>query len=186
MKNILLAIMLMALPVAAFSQNRALNKFYREHKRGSEVQNVKLPGWLIRFGGKIAKKSVKAPEEKMALDLLKKFGSVRFMYTEDGEAIPAKSVTKLREDLLKNDFDDLIMVREGQMNFQLMVQEEGEVIKNIFMIYNDASEGEMVFISAKTNISYADLKELIKAAMKEKLQPLFDTEEDAPVVETIL
>lgn len=186
MRNILLAIMLLAIPAMAFSQTRELNKFYRQHKREKGVQNAKIPGWLIRLGGKIARKNVDGEQEKMAMDLLKKFGSVRFMYSEDGTKIKQKDVQKLRRDLLNDNFDDLIMVREGQMNVQIMVQEIDGIIKNLLVLYNDPMEGEMAFISAKANISLEALSDIIKAGMEDKMEDYFWEEEEPPVVEPVM
>ncbi|MCB0518645.1 MAG: DUF4252 domain-containing protein [Lewinellaceae bacterium] len=181
MKNILLAIVLLALPAAAFSQTRALNKFYRQNKKGADVQNIKLPGWLIRFGGKIAKNAADDPEEKLALDLLRKFGTTRFMYAEDGAEIPQKAIEKLRKDLREDSFDDLIMIRSGEMNFDLMIREKDGRISEIVMFYNDREEGEMAFISAKTKLTLDDIKALIKTEVKKELKPIIEEPEEEPV-----
>ncbi|MBI5914016.1 MAG: DUF4252 domain-containing protein [Bacteroidetes bacterium] len=179
--NLLLVFLLILLPGLAMSQNRALNKFYRQHKREAGVQNVKLPGWVIRLGSKIAKKHVDEGSGKEALGLAKNFGKVKFMYSEDGVKIPAEHVKKLHQDLLDSHFDDLIMIREGGMNLQIMVEEYGGVIHNLFMIYNDSEEGEMFFLSAKANLSLKDLSKLLKKEMKDKLEPIFDVDEEEPV-----
>ncbi len=185
MKNILLFTCLLVLPALAFSQTRTLNKFYRQNKKGADVQNMKVPGWLIRFGGKIALKNVDNEDEKVALDLLKKVGTVRFMYTEEGTKISPKAVKNLRNDLLKDHFDDLIQIRSGEMDFQLMIREQDGLISELFMFYNDREDGEMAFISAKTKLHLDDLKLLLKKEMGDKLQPIFDVEDD-PVVEPTL
>jgi hypothetical protein len=187
MKYNLLLIILLALPVASFCQNRALNKFYRQHKREAGVQNMKLPGWLIRLGGKIAKKHVDAKEEKLAMDLLKDFGNVRFMYQEEGKGIPRKDMQDLRNDLIeRHHFDDLIMIREGKMDFELMIHESGGVINSLVMIYNDREEGEMVFISAKANISLEAIRELIKAGMEKEIKEFFEEPQPEEVIEPTL
>ena len=173
------------MPAMVFGQTRALNKFYRQHKRGADVQNMKVPGWLIRFGGKIAKNAVESEDEKVALDLLKKVGTVRFMYAEDGAKIPANHIKKLQNELRQDHFDDLIQVRSGEMDFQLMIRESDGLISELFMLYNDREDGEMAFISAKTKLHLDDLKELLKKEMGGKLEPIFDFDED-PVVEPAL
>jgi hypothetical protein len=186
MKNILLAICLLVVPVMAFSQTRALNKFYRQHKRGADVQNMKVPGWLIRFGGKIAiKNSDSGEDEKIALDLLKKLGTVRIMHSEEGVQIPAKAIKKLQNELRQDHFDDLIQIRSGQMDFQLMIRERDGLISELFMLYNDREEGEMAFISAKTKLHLDDLKELLKKEMGDKLQPVFDLDEEPEAEPTL-
>jgi Domain of unknown function (DUF4252) len=186
MKNILIAIMLLMVPAMAFSQNRTLNKFYRQHKREKGVQNAKVPGWLIRLGGKIAKKDVDEEQEKMAIDLLKKFGSVRFMFSEDGSKIKQEDVRKLHNNLLNENFDDLIMIRQGQMDVQIMVQELDGVIKNLLVLYNNPEDGEMAFVSAKANISLEALSEMIKVSMEVKMDDYFWEPEEDPVVEPVM
>lgn len=148
---------------------------------------MKVPGWLIRFGGKIAKKNVEAEDEKAAMDLLKKFGTVRFMYSEDGAKIPAKDIQQLRKDLIQKDnFSDLLLVKSGEMDFQLLIREGDGLISEVFMLYNSREDGEMAFISAKTKIHLDDLNKLLKEEMDEKLEPIFDLDEDEPVADPTL
>ncbi len=187
MKNILLAIFLFSVPMVAFGQNKAINKFYRKYKRGNEVQNMKLPGWLIKVGGKIAIKSsdMEEEEQQLAKDLIKKAGAVKFMYSEEGGAVPKKAINELKKGLYKDDFDDLIMIKSGQMNFELMIQEVNGVVKNLLMVYNDLEEGEMAFISMKLNLKLDDVTKLVEKEIEENYHELF-IEEEEPVVEPIM
>ena len=181
MKNNLLIFMLCLLTVPAFCQNKALNKFYRQVKHEQGVKNMKLPGWAIRLGSKIARSKVESGTEKEALGLMRHFGKVKFMYSEEGVQIPAEKVKQLRLDLLDNNFDDLIMIKSEGMNMQIMVQEFGDVIQNVMMIFNDTESGEMFFLSAKANLSLKDLSKLLQKEMPDKLEPLFDVEDEEPV-----
>ena len=188
MKNILLAIFLLSVPMVVFSQNRALNKFYRQNKRRKEVRNAKLPGWLIRSGGKIALKKSEMSEDdrELAKELLKKAGGVKFMYSEDGAKIPQEDIHKLKHDLRKDNFDDLIMIKSGgEMDFQLMIKEVDGVVKNLFMLYNDLEDGEMAFVTMKMNISLDEVTKLVEKGMEEKYHELIIDEEEE-VVEPIL
>lgn len=181
MKNILLAIFLLSVPMVAFSQNKALNKFYRQNKRGKEVRNAKLPGWLIRTGGKIALKNSDMSDEdfQLAKQLLKKAGGVKFMYSEDGTKIPQKDLQQLKHDLHKDHFDDLIMIKSGgEMDFQLMIKEVNGVVKNLFMLYNDLEDGEMAFVTMKMNISLEEVTKLVEQGMEEKYHELIMGEEE--------
>lgn len=179
--------MLLLVPTMAFSQTRTLNKFYRQHKSDKGIQNAKVPGWLVRTGGKIARKNVDGEQEKMAMDLLKKFGSVRFMYAEDGCKIKQDDVRSLRKNLLNEHFDDLIMIRQGQMDVQIMVQELDGVIENLLVLYNNPEDGEMAFISAKANISLEALSKMIKAGIEDKMKDYFIAPEKAePGLEPVL
>ncbi|MBK9015961.1 MAG: DUF4252 domain-containing protein [Saprospiraceae bacterium] len=181
MKNNLLIFMLLLLPGLAICQNKALNKFYRQHKHEQGVKNMKLPGWVIRLGSKIARNKAESETEKDALGLMRHFGKVKFMYSEEGVQIPAEKVSRLRQDLLNNHFDDLIMIKSEGMHMQIMVQEFGDIIQNIMMVFNDTESGEMFFISAKANLSLKELSKVLQKEMPDKLTPLFDVEEEEPV-----
>lgn len=181
MKNNLLILMLLLLPGLAISQNKPLNKFYRQHKHQEGVRNAKLPGWVIRLGSKIAKNKAESESEKEALGLMRHFGKVKFMYSEDGVQIPAEKVAKLRQDLLEYSFDDLIMIRSEGVNLQIMVKEAEGIIENVFMIVNDTEAGEMFFLSAKANLNLRELSKILEKEMPDKLEPLIEVEEEAPV-----
>lgn len=187
MKNILLAAFLFTVPVVAFSQSKALNKFYRKHKRGSDVKNMKLPSFLIRTGGKIAIKNSDMPssDEEIARELLKKAGGIKFMYSEDGSRIPKKDINQLKKDLSKENFDDLIMIKSMDMDFQIMINESGGMVKSLFMLYNNLEDGQMAFISLKTKITFDDIKALVGKGMEEHYHEIMEIEEE-PVVEPIM
>lgn len=177
-----------AMPTQSDAQNRPLNKFYRKYKRGNDVQNIKLPGWLIRVGGKIAIKGEEMEKEdtELAKQLVKKIGSAKFMYSEDGAKIPKKAVEKLKRDLQKHDFYDLFMIRTGEETFDLMIEESGGEIKSLFMMYNSSDDGEMAFITLKTKLTMDELKELLNESMKENYQKIIEEDNDEPIVVPLL
>lgn len=190
MKNFLVFAILLALPCFLTAQNKAINKFYRQHKREAGVKNAKLPGWVVRIGGRIARSKVETQAEKEAMSLFRKFGKVKFMYSEEGKSIPQKDIAKLREGLLNMNYDDLIFIKDAGMNMQIMVEDNDEMIKSVLMFFNDGESGEMIFVSARTNVNYKELSKLIRESMKdkaEKLEPLIEeTEEEAPPADVVL
>lgn len=187
MKNILLAIVLFSVPMAAFSQNKAINKFYRKHKRGKEVRNAKLPGFLLRTIGKMAiKRSEMSPEdERLAKQLMKKAGGVKFMYSEDVKKIPQSDLLQLKEGMYNDNFDDLIMLHGEGTDFQLMINEVEGTVKNLFLIYNDSKEGEMALISMKMNITLDEITNLVEKGMEEHYHEIMEIEEE-PVDEPVM
>ncbi len=186
MKNNLLLILLVLLPCLAIAQNKPLNKFYRQNKREEGVRNAKLPGWVIRLGGKIARNKAESESEKEALGLMRHFGKVKFMFSEEGYTIPAEKLAKLRNDLLQYDFDDLLMVKSEGVNIQIMVRDEGDVIEDVLLIVNDTGSGEMVFLSAKANLNLRELSKLLEKEMPEKFEPLIEVPEEEPLPDVTL
>lgn len=186
MKNNLLIFLLFLLPVLAISQNKPLNKFYRQNKHEEGVRNGKLPGWVIRLGGKIARSKAENETEKEAMGLMRHFGKVKFMFSEEGTPIAPEKVQQLRLDLLEYSFDDLIMIRSEGVNLQIMVKEADGIIENVFMIVNDTQAGEMFFLSAKANLNLRELSKLLEKEMPDKLEPLIEVPEEEPPVNVSL
>lgn len=186
MKNNLLILLLFLLPGMAFSQNRPLNKFYRQYKHEEGVRNAKLPGWLVRLGGKIARSKAESESEKEMLGLMRHFGKVKFMFSEEGTTIPAERVNQLRQDLLQYDFDDLLMVRSEGVHVQIMVRDAGDIIEDIFMIVNDTEAGEMFFLTARANLNLKELSKLLEKEMPDKLEPLIEVPEEEPQLDVSL
>lgn len=182
MKNNLLIIGLLValLPGIAFGQNKPLNKFYRQVKHEEGVRNMKLPGWVIRLGSKIAKRRAENESHKQALGLMRHFGKVKFMFSEDGTKIPAEKLTKLRNDLLQYEYDDLISLRAEGVKLHIMVKEAGDVIEDLFLFMEDTEGGEMLFLSAKTNLNLKELSKLLEKEMPEHLEPLIEVPEEEP------
>ena len=186
MKNNLLLFLLFLLPVFAFGQNKPLNKFYRENKREEGVRNAKLPGCVIRLGSKIARGKAESDTEKEALGLMRHFGKVKFMFSEEGTTLPAEKITQLRKDLLDYGFDDLIMVKSEGVHLQIMVNDVGDIIEDVFMLVNDTNAGEMFFLSAKANLNLRELSKLLEKEMPDKLEPLIEVPEEEPLPDVTL
>ncbi len=132
------------------------------------MQNFKIPGWLIRMGGRIAVGQVEGDENRIAVGLLKKMGTTQILYSEKGVKIPAKDILRLREDLLQGGFEELIAVRDGYTNLQVMADESDDVVRHLFVLYHDNESGEMAFISAKTNLKLNELGSLLSNTTKGK------------------
>lgn len=186
MKNNLLVCLLFLLPTLVICQNKPLNKFYRQNKREEGIRNAKLPGWVIRLGSKIARGKAESETEKEALGLMRHFGKVKFMFSEEGTPIAPDKIKQLRQDLLDYSFDDLLMVRSEGVDLQIMVKEAGGIIENVFMIVNDTQGGEMFFLSAKANLNLRELSKILEKEMPDKLEPLIEVPEEEPPVNVSL
>ncbi len=169
MKNFLIAICLLAIPITSFSQNQAINKFYRQHKKGKAVKNFKVPGWLIHLGGNIAKKQMKEKDAKMALNLVKYLKGTRLMFSDGQNPVPVQSVKQLTDGVRKKGFDDWILVRDGETRVNIMAREKNGKIKNLMILVNE--EDTFVMVSSKMRLKTkhlaAFLQEIIRKEFKD-------------------
>jgi len=150
------------------AQNPAINKFYRQYKKGEEVRNFKVPGFLIRLGGTIGKKRVAGDIEKQALQLLKYVKGTRLMFTEAGNPIPARAVRQLTEDVRARGFDDWIEVRDGETRVHIMALEKKGKIKNM-MIFVHEPDG-FVMLSMKMKLKPQHLAQFIQDVLRQELK----------------
>ncbi len=142
------------------AQTKSINKFYKKYKKKKNTVNFTIPGWLIDIGAGIGKLAVDEPEEKAALKLAKKIQKVRILVIEEGNPTQKKDRVKLIRNLqVKDTFDPLLQVRDGEMNVQIMVREKKEKLKNFFILVNEPDE--FVMLSLKTKLKMKDINKLI-------------------------
>jgi len=163
------------------AQTPALNQFYRQYKRGKEVKNFRVPGWVVKLGSKIALRHSKDPNAKPALSLAKKFGKMKIMISEGGRSIPPQAVERLTAQLRRQKFDDWIYVREEGTTVNIMARESKGRLRNLLILVNEGDE--FVFLSVKTKLKARDIGKVVEWYMKtHKPKPIRKPDEKIPQV----
>lgn len=165
MKNYLFLIALFAFIFSSCSSPSTSGAFYSKYRHTQGVQNMKVPGWLIWMGSGVARPFVKDKEVKAGLRIAKRVKKLRFLMAEDGNPIPYAAVQDFVGNLRQNAYDDLIFVKEEGTMVTIMAKDKNEKIKDLLILVHE--EEEFVFFSAKTNIKYDDLSELIQTFLQE-------------------
>jgi len=165
MKSIFIAIITL-LPFLAASQTVSINEFYRKYKNSdAENTHLSLPGWLVKLGVGIAKADADE-EDKEALDLVKKVGKVRILTFEDSNPVSRKDLDRLTERVRRENFEDLVMVRDKGANVKIMIREKGELVKNVLILVSETDSFTMV--SLKTRVKYDQIEDLINESIDEE------------------
>lgn len=152
------------------AQVAPINNFYRKHKFRKDMKNANVPGWLIRLGANIGAKHAEDEKDKEAIQLAKKIRKVKFLFNDEGNRVNPLQVKKLIRKLEKRCFEPLVIVREGTTRVNVMIREEGDIIKNLFMIFQDTDE--FMMFSIKSRISIDDINMLIQMIGKEHDIPI--------------
>jgi len=150
---------LMIIPFEQVAQTKDINKFYRKYKVKNNSHNITLPGWLIEIGANIARLSVDSREEKESLKLLKKVNKLKLLVIEDDNPVKDKHIDKLFDGLKRDDFEDLVFVRDEVTRVNIMIREDQYKIKNLFILVREPSDFAMV--SMKTNMTIAQINKVI-------------------------
>ncbi|MBR9921317.1 MAG: DUF4252 domain-containing protein [Bacteroidetes bacterium] len=182
MRYAILFLLFAITPVFVSAQSPVVNKFYRHHKKIENVRNIKLPGWLIKFGSGIAKKHMDDPVEKEAIGLVKKIKKMRLLVAENGIALPESHITGLVADLKKKDnYESLLTVKSQGQNVHIMMREKKEMLKGLLILVD--SEDGFVMLSMKTKLKLQDIVELVNSALNDELQEVEEVEvEDDEVI----
>jgi len=167
MKNLFIAVFLLAIPIASFAQINEVNHFYRKYKRQEAVRNFTVPGVVFRIGGLFSKRYTEDPAEAKAIrKLSKRMRSVRFLIMEDQNLVKKEDYNKVLSGAKsKNNFNDLFKVSsEGtRVNFLLKEGKRGK--KQLLMFVSE--EDTFVMMRFKMKLKKDDLKTLISILSKE-------------------
>ncbi len=178
MRQLFIIGLLFCLSATAFGQKGyTINQFYNKYSHKEDVINIKLPGWLIRFGGAVGTGQMDDSEGKDALKkFVRKLKGMRIMVTEDANPVPAEEMQRLMDGLQSKDFEPLFNVRSKGTNVNFMIKERGGKIRNLFMLVHE--EDTFVMMDFKMKLKLEDIVEFINEMMKDKTDlDMIDVEE---------
>lgn len=143
--------------------------FYKAHKKKSGVFNVRIPSWLIWFGGGIAYNSVKDPEAKAALKMAKKLKGLRVMTVESDNVIAKDDIHSFLQEMRNGSFEDLIFVKDEDTKVQILGRASSRRLKELTILVEEP--GSFTYVTAKTNLKSKDLSRLINTIVNADKEP---------------
>ncbi|MEM6965530.1 MAG: DUF4252 domain-containing protein [Bacteroidota bacterium] len=150
MKKILLALAMLAIPLFAFSQHECIEKFYNKYISDEKVTDISLDGWILSLAAKMT--------DEEGTEILEKVTKLRIMVAEDKNVVPKADIKQLMRDVRKNQFEDLLTVREEDTRVNFMIREEGDKITNVLVVVHGADE--FVLLSLEGSLDFDELREL--------------------------
>jgi len=150
---------LLMVPNMSNAQSKGPNKFYKKYKNKTNSFNITLPGWLIDLGATVATWSTDDPAEKEAIRLMKKVQRMKLLVVENGAQIKNKHITTLFDRLKKDQYEDLVVVRDKSARVNILIREEGDLIRNMFFLVRE--DDEAVMLSLKTKITMDQVNDMI-------------------------
>ena len=146
MKNLLLAFIIVLLSSCA--TNTSFNTFYQKNQKNSDfslgINSALIRGFL--------------PDEDYneVKTLLKKAKNVKILvFTEESEMVQSR----FDKFINRSDFDDLIRIKSDNDKIKIYSLEKKDRIKEI--ILEISSDGDLILLGLKTNISEKDLNNLL-------------------------
>ena len=172
MKNVLLALFILALPFIGYSQTPAIKSFYDKYKDMENVQDVKLQGWLLNIASTFA-------DEEEAGKLLQKITQLRVLIMDEGNLVSKQEYNNLMKSVRKSDFESLIQIKDEGQNIEFLIKEKGDTITDVLVVVNGADD--FVLLSLEGKLKFSDLNDLnIEVEGAEHFQKLPEKKKDLP------
>lgn len=166
MKNIMLFSWLFLMAVSSYAQSSSIKDFYRKYKKTEDTFHINAPGWLVRFGGAIARKHINDRNERAIVKLLaKKVRKARILVMDDHNSISKKDFNNFLRDLKTENFETLLQFREDGEKIHILARDKGDKIKDLLVLIQEVDSFTMV--AMKTKLKTKDLARLIDLAIRD-------------------
>ncbi|MDX1684599.1 MAG: DUF4252 domain-containing protein [Saprospiraceae bacterium] len=152
-----LLIILLFISSQAISQSATLDSLVHRKNMGSEDVHIKVPGWLLRFGLKLASDDNEAARKMKTLR--KGLGKAEIVVLEN-RGIGSNIVRQIHHDFVCDGYEDYVHIREGSQFVNILLKEDGDMIRNLLITVNDGDE-EFVAVKLKTKLSHQALAAVI-------------------------
>lgn len=150
MKNLILVLTMLALPFFAASQTECIENFYDKYVDNEKISDLSLNGWILSLASKMS--------DEEGTEILEKITKLRIMIAEEKNIVTKPDIKKLMRDVRKNEFEDLMTIRDEGSRVNFMIREEGDNITNVLVIIH--GDDDFILLSLEGNLNFDDLKEL--------------------------
>ena len=160
MKSFFLSLIcLFSLSALSTAQEQSLNDFNREYSRRDGIRHFTIPGFLARLAGNIALKDEERIDREAIKPLLHNMGSVSIWFTEDDGYVDHRDIAQLKENLLDENYEVLLKVRDGSDDVEVLTWGKKDVIRRlVFFVQEDAAS--FVMVNVRGYFTPQDISEL--------------------------
>ena len=130
----------------------SVNRFFTKHSASDNAISVDISGLLIKVAAKIA------AEEHEAAKILASINRLQVLVLEDENPVSADEMYDFTKKLRKDDFEDLMTIREGKTRVNFLIREKNDKILNLLILVSE--EDNFVMLNLKGKIKFSDLNKL--------------------------
>jgi hypothetical protein len=134
----------------------AMHVFYAKHKSDTNVQQLSIPKFVLRFCADDPDLSV----------LLKHMKSLK-IFTTDATFKQRKNITRdLKKALDMDAYEDVLEISETNEHIKILVREDKDLIQNVVITIEN--ENELVVLQANTKITYEQMSVMLNGINTDK------------------
>jgi len=153
MKHPAVLILVLCLGTSLLAQRQdPIEQFYKKYRQVENATHMNVGGLLLDLATTFTK-------EEDAKQLLARVRRLRVLTVPGRELVAAEDLLSLRQSVLGNGFEELIMVRDGESLVNVYLQENDEaIIEQVFILVEEPQEVTLVSLFGK--LRYEDLQHL--------------------------
>lgn len=173
MRKMFLIAALLGVAGLSFAQTKAIQSFYHKYQNLEGVEDIKLQGWLIKLAARFA------DEDPEAKRLLRKITQLRILTMDNGNLVTPQEYNTLVNNIKKDAFEDLFMIKDNGQNIQFLIREKGDTITDLILLVS--GNDEFVLLSLEGALKFSDLNDLnIEVDGSEHFKKLPEDKKDIP------
>ena len=150
-KILLIASALMFTLSGLFAQTESVKKFYDRYTNQEKVSDYTINGWLLKVASEYS-------DNADAGKVLEKITQLRVLVMDDGNPISSHEYKDFMKVLRKDNFEELIKIKDKDVDVDFFIREEAEHITNVLMLVNE--KDGFVLISLEGLLKMEDLKNI--------------------------
>jgi len=151
MKSRIILLILATAPLFLFGQTKSIKNFYKKYTNYENASDVTLQGWVLKMASNFA-------DDETAERMLQKITKLRVLTMEEGNLVKQTDYQKLMNDIRKDAFEDLMEIRSGTQQINMLIREDGDTITDIVLFVNDVDN--FVLLSLEGALEFSDLQNI--------------------------
>lgn len=157
MKKLIILILILC-PFLAQSQSKSLEKLRASYKNTPNCFDLNLAGNFLGMSDWI----LNANDDEEVQTLIRSINNLQLLTLPMGdEGIDSKTLAKLRKDMSKEAYEELVVIRDGKDNINMLIKEKDGIISSLVMLIEDKEDLTILDFSGAI-----DLKNLSLLASK--------------------
>ncbi len=149
MKNIILNLVFLCLPLSIFCQTQSIEHFYSKYKGQEDVTSINLTGDLINF--------VFANSDDSKAAVANKISNIRVLIVEESTLINTKDYNKFLRSVKKDKFEELMRIKDGGDAVDFHLREKGNQITDVLITVR--GDDGFILLSVEGLFDFSDLND---------------------------
>ena len=150
MKNLIVLIATILIPMCTFAQTDAVTTFYEKYQDVEDAVQVEFTGWLT-------KKIVQYSDDEDVKRALKDVTGLRILVLEEANAAMKADFKTLRNTIPRGNYEPLLKVREGKhTTVEFLIKEANGIVDDVLLMVHDDEELVLLNLTGKFNLRDLD------------------------------